>query len=164
MLLTKTSILLALLIGLSACSKKETVLSQRETWLSTGGWRMTNYTYSTRPAANNNSIQLEFITGRACEADDLYRFEATNKLQWDKNGTLCFSPQPALTDWGTWQLLNSDTKLAIDYQGSVQFPYTNPVAGPLNIVELTAETMVLKTNDIQIRDSVMTYTYRFVKQ
>lgn len=164
MLLTKTSIRLVLLIGLSACSKKETVLSQRETWLSTGGWRMTNYTYHTRSAASSTSIQLEFMTGRECEADDLYQFKIANKLQWDKNGTLCSASQPALTEWGTWQLLNSDTKLAIDHQGNAQFPYTNPVVGPLNIVELTAETMVLKTNDIQRQDSVMAYTYRFVKQ
>jgi hypothetical protein len=164
MLLNKTSILLALLIGLSACSKKENVLSQREMWLSTGGWRMTNYTYSTRPTASSNSIQLEYITGQVCEADDLYRFEAANRLQWDKNGTPCSASQPALTEWGTWQLLNSDTKLAIDHQGSARFPYTYPAVGPLNIVELTAEKMVLKTNDVQIRDSVIAYTYRFIKE
>lgn len=125
---------------------------------------MTNYTYHTRATVSGNSIQLEFITGRECEADDLYRFEATSRLQWDKNGTLCLASQPALTDWGSWQLLNNDTKLAIDHQGRVQFPYTSPVAGPLTIVELTAETMVLKTNDIQTQDSVRSYTYRFVKQ
>ncbi|MBD2713745.1 lipocalin family protein [Microvirga sp. STR05] len=163
MLLNKISVRLALLMGLSACSEKETVLSQRETWLSTGGWQMTNYTYHTRAAAGGTPIQFEFITGRACEADDLYRFEATNKLQWDKNGTLCPTSQPPLTEWGTWQLLNSDTKLAIDHQGTVQFPYTGSVTGPLDIVELTSETMVLRTTDIQAGDSVVAYTYRFIK-
>lgn len=125
---------------------------------------MTNYTYHTRAVASGNAIQLEFITGKECEADDLYRFEATNTLQWDKNGTLCLVPQPAITEWGTWQLLDSDTRLAIDHQGRTQFPYTNPSAGSLTIVELTADKMVLKTNDIQTRDSVMSYTYQFAKQ
>ncbi|RPD46261.1 hypothetical protein DNI29_14765 [Hymenobacter sediminis] len=164
MLIRKSSICLAILLGLSACSKKETVLSQRETWLSAGGWRMTNYTYNTRAAADKAPIHLEFITGRECEADDVYRFEATSKLQWDKSGTLCTTPQPALVEWGTWQLLEQDTKLSINHQGRVQFPYTGAVTGPLHIRELNATTMLLETPEIQTPDSIMTYTYRFVRQ
>lgn len=164
MLIGKISICLAIVLGLSACSKKEIVLSQRETWLSAGGWQMTNYTYNTRAAADETPIHLEFMTGWECEADDVYHFEATSKLQWDKNGTLCSTPQPALVEWGTWQLLDRDTKLAINHQGNVQFPYTGAVTGPLNIRELSATTMLLETPEIQTRDSIMTYTYRFVRQ
>lgn len=155
-----------LLLSLGACSEKEKVHTQRETWLTNGAWRMTNYIYQTRAAAGGPSIELEYITGLECEADDLYRFAATKRLQWDTHATFCpgLTSQPVVADWGGWQLLSGDTKLAIDHQGNIQFPYTAPVTGPLRIVELTAARLVLQTPEMQTQDSVMTYTYRFVKE
>jgi len=136
----RVTILLALVVLLGACKKKnddnDNVSTGPSSILKTGSWRLSASTsVIENPAPVGNQTVDLYAMAPACETDNTFKYNNDNSITVDEGPTKCSASDPQTETGGTWTLSNNDTKFDLSYQG------TN-LSG--DVVTINNSTFVLK--------------------
>lgn len=130
---------LALACAFTACKKDNEKPKSTSELLMAKSWKMTALTEQVGTAAASN----EYTSMAACEKDNLYKFEASNKFTLDEGPLKCSNSDPQSIS-GNWALTNSDktlTAVAIDQASMSSIEMTG------TIEKISASEFVLKDTD-----------------
>ena len=155
-------LLLALLasstLGLTECKKssgpdpKKT--SERETWLTTSGWRLERYVVvETTAAGVVTTTDYPLTAFDACSLDDLQYYRSDKSYAVNEGPTKCSDAYPSYLISGTWNFASNETAIIINP--------SQPDATRYQIQTLTATTFsnTATTTDSNGATSVQTRTF-----
>jgi outer membrane receptor for ferric coprogen and ferric-rhodotorulic acid len=129
---TLTLLTLCASMALTSCKKDKDDDKKEETPASVEGtWKMTAQTETTT-FGGQSSTENTYADMDACEKDDLTRFNADKTVTSLPGATKCDPSEPASEPYGTWALLNDNTKLRLIDGGDT----TDAVVSTLNTTTL----------------------------
>ncbi len=96
----------------TACKKGDDDPSPQER-LTSGKWRMTEWTTSYTVAPLPTQTNKSFDAQNACTKDNLFLFGTDGVLRYEEGATSCNPAAPASGTAGNWQLLDNGTKFSL---------------------------------------------------
>jgi len=126
-----------LLVTGSSCDKDDDVVQTPVTraQLLARSWKQTDLLAST-PGGSPVSVFLTVM--EACQRDNIWTFKSDGTYIVTEGATKCDPTDPDTTTTGTWQLIETDTKIIIDD--------VNEAPQTLSITELTSSSLKINGN------------------
>lgn len=148
-------------LGFVLGCKKDKNNSPTAEKLKAGLWQISASTITLN--YNGKDTSMDYYSGwRACEQDDLTKFDDDGKGTTNENTDKC--PEDEQVGHFNWELTDNNTKLKITLDGSAVFASNNAQTMISDIVEVSGSRLILKVSDmIDSIPATFTETYKNVR-